>query len=90
MIAQHYKPELADTIYQDVFFSISGDQFPDDADLTHEVDGRLHEDEAAKAQAQVLANRFQQEVEVSVYGTWGMNGVEYVESFKVQPEVSNG
>lgn len=90
MIAQHYKPELADTIYQDVFFSISGDQFADDADLTHEVEGRIHELDDARQQAQNLANTFKQDVEVAVYGTWGLNGMEYVESFKVQPEVSNG
>jgi hypothetical protein len=86
MIAEHYNPELANTIYQEVYFTISGDQFPDDANLTHEVEGRVHEQHEATGQAQALANRFQQSVTVDVYGTWGYYGREFIESFTVKPE----
>lgn len=87
MIATHYNPELANTIYEDVFFAISGDQFPEDVDLTHEVEGRIHEQDEATEQAQALATRFGQDVVVDVYGTWGYYGKEFVESITVKPEL---
>jgi hypothetical protein len=85
MIAQHYKPELADTAYQDVFFSIDGDQFGEDADLAMEVGSRIHEHHEAEAKAQELADRFGQSVDVAVYGTCGLYAVGYIESFLVYP-----
>lgn len=88
MYATHYSPDLANTIYEEVFFSISGDQFPNHADLTHEVDGRIHEQDEATEQAQDLANRFGQEVVVEVYGTWGFYGKELVESITVKPAIA--
>lgn len=85
MIAEHYSPKLASTRYQEGYFAMDGDQFPEDANLTHEVAGRIHEEDEARAKAQELADQFQQAVEVAVYGTWGFHGKEYIETFKVEP-----
>lgn len=85
MIAGHYDVDLIDTIYVDVYFTIDGEQFPEDALPAHECDSRIHEEYDAVEKAKELANRFNCAVEVAVYGTWGTCGNEYIETFKVHP-----
>lgn len=85
MIAEHYSPELADTIYQELYFTIDGEQFPEDALPAHACDNRIHDEDEARAKALEFAEQFGQPVEVAVYGTWGHFGNEYIESFKVHP-----
>lgn len=88
MRAEDCSPELADTLYQEVHFTIDGDQFPEDAELPASLDVRYQEEHEARDVAAQLAEQFGQAVEVSVYGTWGHYGKEYVESFKVHPTLS--
>lgn len=86
MIPAEYNAELSATIYQDVKFSIDGDQ------LVSEVQGvdcrawGWHAEESdARAYAQEIADKAQQDIEVAAYGFWGIYGKEYIECFKVAP-----
>lgn len=87
MNATEYSRDLADTIYSEVKFTIDTEQFDTELKSVDAHAWGWHDgDQEARAYAQDMANEAKQTVEIGVYGFWGHDGVEYVETIKVAPE----
>lgn len=86
MNATEYSRDLADTIYSEVKFTIDPEQF--DAELKS-VDARAWgwhmDDRDAHAYAQQMADESKKTVEIGVYGFWGHDGKDYIETIMVAP-----
>lgn len=86
MIPSDYKSELSDTAFQEIKFTIEGDQFACELqDVDRHAWGWHVGENEAREYAQLMANEVMHRVEVAVYGFWGHYGREYVESFIVTP-----
>lgn len=88
MIPTDYDRELADTIYREVRFNIDAEQFGETEikSVGPLAWGWLDEQKEARAYAQDMANETQGVVEIGVYGFWGHDCFEYIETIKVQPQ----